>query len=142
MRNLSFRSEGAQDWIAQITTAVQDLCWMSEADAPFEVLHWTDISSDGVTPAAFLTYVQLPPETLVETISLDDFLATVTQPQPWHSAEEAQYIQQFEALRTVLVQTLTQIQVYRCGTVEVEIYVVGQGPDLSWLALHTTAVET
>jgi hypothetical protein len=142
MMNPSFRGEGAEDWIAQIAAAVQDLSWMSETDAPFDVLHWTDISPDGVTPEAVLTHAQLPLETPIETISLDDFLDPVTQPQPWHSEEEAQRTQQFEALRTQLAQTLTQIQVYRCGTVEIEIYVVGQGPDSSWLALHTTAVET
>jgi hypothetical protein len=32
--------------------------------------------------------------------------------------------------------------VYRCGTTELEIYIVGQTQDLNWLALHTTAVET
>jgi Nuclease A inhibitor-like protein len=142
MINPSLRGEGTQDWIAQIATAVQDLCWMSETDAPFEVLHWSDISPDGVTPEALLTHAQLPPETPLETISLDDFFAPVIQSQPWHSEQEVQSIQQFEALRMLLMQTLTQIQVYRCGTVEIEIYVVGQGQDSSWLALHTTAVET
>jgi Nuclease A inhibitor-like protein len=142
MTNPSVGDEGAEDWIAQITTAVRGLTWMSETDAPFDVLHWTDIPPDGLTPEALLVHAQLPPETSIETISLDDFLDPVTQPQPWHSEEEAQSIAQFQALRTLLAQTLTQIQVYRCGTVEIEIYVVGQGRDLSWLALHTTAVET
>jgi Nuclease A inhibitor-like protein len=142
MMNPSVKGEGAEDWIAQITTAVEDLCWMSETDAPFDVLHWIDISPDGLTPKALLTHAQLPPDTPIEAISLDEFLASVIQPQPWHSEEEASSVEQFQALRTLLTQTLTQIQVYRCGTVEVEIYVVGQGQDLSWLVLHTSAVET
>jgi Nuclease A inhibitor-like protein len=142
MMNQSSRDEGAEDWIQPIATAVQDLSWMSETDAPFDVLHWRDISPDGVTPEAVLTHAQLPSETSIETISLDDFLAPVTQSQPWHLEEEIQSVKQFQALRILLKQTLIQIQVFRCGSVEIEIYVVGQGPDLTWLALHTTGVET
>jgi Nuclease A inhibitor-like protein len=142
MMNPSLKGESTEDWIAQIATAVQNLFWMSETEAPFDVLHWSDISPDGLTPDALLTRAQLPPETPIESLSLNDFLAPVIQSQPWHSEQEAQSIEQLEVLRTLLVQTLTQIQVYRCGIVEIEIYVVGQGPDSSWLALHTTAVET
>jgi hypothetical protein len=134
--------ENAEDWVGQISTAVQGLSWMSETDAPFDVQCWTEIVPDGLTPEAVLTHAQLPPDTPIEAISLDNFLAPAIQPQPWHSEEEVQSVEQFQTLRTLLVQTLTQIQVYRCGTVEIEIYVMGQGPDLTWLALHTTAVET
>jgi Nuclease A inhibitor-like protein len=66
----------------------------------------------------------------------------VIEPQPWHSEEETYIAQQFQALQTLLVQTLTHIQVYRCGTAELEIYVVGQTQESDWLILHTTAVET
>jgi hypothetical protein len=142
MMDSSLGVENAEDWVGQISTAVQGLGWMSETDAPFDVQCWTEISPDGLTPEAVLTHAQLPTDTPIEAISLDDFLAPAIQPQPWHSEEEAWIVEQFQALRTLLAQTLTQIQVYRCGTVEIEIYVVGQGPDLTWLALHTTAVET
>jgi hypothetical protein len=148
MMNPSFRGEGAEDWIAQIAAAVEELCWMSETDAPFDVLHWTDVSPDEVTPAGDLTpaqvlnRAQLPLDTPVEVISLCAFLAPVTQRHSWHTDEDARGVEQFLALQTLLKQTLTQLQVYRCGTTELEIYVVGQSHDSNWLALHTNAVET
>jgi gamma-glutamyl-gamma-aminobutyrate hydrolase PuuD len=142
MMDPSLGVENAEDWVEQISTAVQGLSWMSETDAPFDVQCWTEIAPDGLTPEAVLAYAQLPPDTLIEAISLDDFLAPAIQAQPWHFEEEVQNVEQFQALRTLLGQTLTQIQVYRCGTVEIEIYMVGQGPDSTWIALHTSAVET
>lgn len=135
----SFNAEAV---IQQITEAVAGLSWMSETDAPFEVLHWTDIAPEDLTPQQVLHQAQLPLETPVEVMELEAFLAPVVQSQPWHSAEEARRAKQFQALQALLEQLLTCIQVYRCGTVEQAIYVVGQGQDSSWLVLHTTAVET
>jgi Nuclease A inhibitor-like protein len=148
MMKPSLGSEGAEDWIAKIATAVQNLFWMSETDAPFEVLHWSDISPNDLTPAgdlnpAHVLYrAQLLSDTPVEVISLRAFLAPVTQHQSWHTDEDAHAVERFLALQILLGQTLTQIQVYRCGTTEVEIYVVGKAYDSDWLALHTSAVET
>ena len=142
MPNPSPRAEDSEPLIQQMTAAVAGLNWMSETDAPFEVLCWTEISQDGLTVEQVIAQAQLPPETPIEFISLDDFLDPVTQPQPWHREEDAQQFEQFQDLRRLLEQTLTQIRVYRCGMGELDIYVVGQAQDLGWLVLHTTAVET
>jgi hypothetical protein len=135
-------AEAPEDLIAQITTAVAGLFWVSETDAPFEVLHWSDIAQDRLTAAEVLCRAQLPDETPVEVITLDDLLAPVTQSQPWHTQEDIDVVEQFQSLQTLLENVLTQIQVYRCGTVELDIYVVGHTQALGWLALRTTAVET
>ena len=142
MPNPSPKAEDSEPLIQQMTTAVAGLNWMSETDAPFEVLCWTEISQAGLTVEQVISQAQLPPETPIEFISLDDFLDPVTQPQPWHREEDAQIVEQFQDLRRLLEQTLTQIRVYRCGMGELDIYVVGQAQDVGWLVLHTTAVET
>jgi Nuclease A inhibitor-like protein len=142
MTNPSPRAENSEPLTQQMTAAVAGLNWLSETDAPFEIGCWTDISQQGLTVDQVISQAQLPPETSVEVISLDDFLDPVTQPQPWHGEEDAQIVEQFQGLRVLLEQTLTQIRVYRCGMGELDIYVVGQTPDLGWLVLHTTAVET
>jgi Nuclease A inhibitor-like protein len=135
-------SQDPEALVEQLTTAVAGLIWMSETDAPFEVLHWVDIPQDELTPKQLLHQAQLPPQTPIETMTLDAFLAPVIEPQPWHTAEDAHIAQQFQALQALLTQTLTNLQVYRCGTTELEIYVVGQIQKSDWLLLHTTAVET
>jgi hypothetical protein len=135
-------SLNSEDLVQPFTAAVAGLSWMSETDDPFEVLYWTGIPSEQLTPQEVLHRAKLPPDTPVEGMTLEAFLAPATQGQPWHTDEEAQSAKQFQALQTLLEQTLTQLQVYRCGTVEREIYVVGQAQNLDWIVLHTTAVET
>lgn len=128
--------------VQKITQTVAELSWMSETDAPFEVLRWTGRDQHNLTPAQVLNQAQLPSQTPVEVMTLDDFLTPVIEPQPWHTEAEAYMAQQFQALQILLEQTLTKIQVYRCGTAELEIYIVGQIKESDWLVLYTTAVET
>jgi hypothetical protein len=142
MMDPSPNAEDSEDLIQQITAAMVELSWMSETDAPFDVMRWTDIPPSGLSREAVLNHARLSPEAPIEAISLGDFLAPVTQSQPWHTVEDAHRVKQFRGLQLLLEQTLTQLQVYRCGTVEIDIYVVGQAHDSRWLVLHTTAVET
>ena len=135
-------SQNPEALLEQVTTVVAGLMWMSETDAPFEVLHWVDIPQDEMMPEKVLRQAQLPQQTSIENMTLDDFLAPVIEPQPWHTEAETHIAKQFQALQALLVQTLTHIQVYRCGTAELDIYVVGQIQKSDWLVLHTTAVET
>ncbi|WP_404787935.1 nuclease A inhibitor family protein [Altericista sp. CCNU0014] len=135
-------SHNPEDLVQQMTAAVAGLSWTSETDAPFDVLLWTGMARDGPTAADVLHRAQLPPETPAEAIALESFLAPATEIQDWYGPDEIQMAERFQALQAFLEQTLTQIRVYRCGTIEREIYIVGQTQDLDWLALHTTAVET
>lgn len=141
MMNPSSRSP-EEDWVQQMTAAVAGLSWMSETDAPFDVRLWTGMTQDCLTQQDVLHQVQLPPDTPVEAIALETFLAPVTELHAWYTPDDIKMTEQFQALQTLLVQALTQIRVYRCGTTEVEIYIVGQTKDLNWLVLHTSAVET
>jgi Nuclease A inhibitor-like protein len=141
MRNPSSPSP-EEDWVRQLTAAVAGLSWMSETDAPFEVLLWTGIAQDDLAPEDVLRQAQLPPDTSIEAIALDAFFAPATEIQSWYTSDEIKIVEQFQALQRLLEQTLTQIKVYRCGTTELEIYIVGQTQDLHWSALRTFAVET
>jgi Nuclease A inhibitor-like protein len=135
-------SPNPEDLVEQVAAAVAALSWMSETDAPFEVLHWTGTTPDNLPPEQVCAQANLPLETPLETLALEEFLAPATQAQPWHTVEEASMTSQFQALQDLLEQHLTQIQVYRLGTTELEIYIVGQIQGSDWLVLHTTAVET
>lgn len=128
--------------VQKITEVVSELSWMSETDAPFEVLHWTAQDQQILTPQQVLNQAQLPLQTPVEVLTLDSFLTPVIEPQPWHTEADVRVTQQFQALQTLLEQMQNPIQVYRCGTTELEIYIVSQVQDSDWLVLHTTAVET
>jgi Nuclease A inhibitor-like protein len=126
--------------IQQIATAVTDLNWTSETDAPFGVMAWP-LSAATPSASQILEQAHLAPETSVETLDLNTFFEP-TQPQDWHSPEEQAIAKQFQALQSLLHQTLEDIQVFRCGDIEIDIYIVGRSQKGDWIVLHTKAVET
>jgi Nuclease A inhibitor-like protein len=125
----------------QIATAATGLNWPSETDAPFEVLLWPEPSAAQFSAKQVLEQAHLAPETPVETQDLDTFFEP-TLPQSWHSAEEQAIAKQFQALQALLHQSLEDIQVFRCGEIEIEIYIAGRCRRGNWIVLHTAAVET
>jgi hypothetical protein len=46
------------------------------------------------------------------------------------------------AIVSVLKQNLWQWQVYRVGSVEIDVYIIGVIPDGEWAGLYTKLVET
>jgi hypothetical protein len=157
--------------LALLQAAVADLCWISETDAPFAVALWppvVDHADNSVlnatpsapfperplaaapTPEQMRGLLQKPADCPVEALTVEALFAYAATPQSWHSAEEAAIVQRYQALIQLLNAQLTDLQAFRVGTVNVEIYVIGQvrcppgGHRLlgSWLYLHTQAVET
>jgi Nuclease A inhibitor-like protein len=125
--------------VQQLQSAVADLSWTSETDAPFDVSLWPGLDASPSTEQV-LQRAQLPPETPVEVLDLETFLAPVVR-SPYDGESQA-ISEQFQALQSTLIQTLQSIQVYSCGEIELEIYIVGRALSGSWIAIHTAAVET
>jgi Nuclease A inhibitor-like protein len=129
----------------QLAAAATNLNWVSETDAPFEVLLWPELSAttsgEKISAKQVLEQAHLPPETSVEIQDLETFFEPAL-PQSWHSAEEQAIAGQFRHLQALLHKTLKDIQVFRCGEIELEIYIVGRSSKGDWIALQTSAVET
>jgi Nuclease A inhibitor-like protein len=125
--------------IRQLETAVTDLVWTSEIDAPFDVALWAQ-SDVSPSPKQVLQQAQLPSETPVQQLKLEDFLAPVLQASDSLEFQEA--ANQFQILQDRLNRSLREIRVYRCSEIEIEIYILGQAPSGDWIMLHTAAVET
>lgn len=113
----------------------------SESDYPFTPFVWSGQAAVPLTPIRLLQLTGNPPDRNVETVELDYFLRNVAQPQEWHDDLQQATVKQFQALATTLKTTLTDLQVYRIGTVQVDVYIVGKvGADLVGLA--TKVIET
>jgi Nuclease A inhibitor-like protein len=127
--------------VQQIAAAVADLNWVSETDAPFDVMQWTEPSTTKLSAKQVLTQAHLPPDTPVESQDLNAFFEPAL-PQSWHTAEEKVIAEQFQTLQALLHQTLRDLEVFRCGKIEIDIYIVGRSQEDDWIVLHTAAVET
>jgi Nuclease A inhibitor-like protein len=90
----------------------------------------------------FATLTERSPDESVELVSVDDFFAAATQEEDWHDEEEREIVQRFQHLVSVLKQNLSNIQVYRVGSTDIDAYIVGVTPSGNWMGLSTQLVET
>ena len=125
---------------AQLKQATEGLLFFSETDAPFEVIHWP--AQGELTPPKLLQLTGHPPDAPVELRTVDDFFAIATQEEDWHDQEERETAKRFQNLVSVLKQNLSQLQVFRVGSINIEAYIVGVTPSGDWIGLSTKLVET
>jgi len=124
----------------QLKQASEGLFFLSETDAPFEVISWQ--TQEELTPAKLLQLTSHPPDAPVELRTVDEFFTIATQEEDWHDQEERETVQRFHNLVSVLKQNLSQLQVYRVGSVEIDAYIVGVTDGGGWAGLSTKLVET
>jgi hypothetical protein len=124
----------------QLKQASNGLLCLSESDAPFEVIHWP--TQGELTPAKLLQLTNHPPDAPLKMLAVDDFFARATQEEDWHDQEEREMVQRFQNLVSVLKQNLSQLQVFRVGSINIDVYIVGVTPSGNWTGLSTKLVET
>ncbi len=127
----------AKEIIDRLATLSKDLLFPSESEYPLEPFTW---ESATLTPETILTRSLKPSDTPIESTNLEDFFAQVTADQDWYEEEDRAIAQRFRDLQAAIA-TLENVQVFKVGTVEIDVYIVGAiGPDL--VGLKTTVIET
>ncbi len=125
--------------IDRLKQATADLVWTSESDYPFEVVQWHPDTE--LTPPALVKDLQ-PADRPIETIALTDFFAPALQTEDWYSKEELATVDRYQKLLSTIASNLSDVQVFRVGEVEVEVYIVGKTTDSDLVGLKTQVVET
>ncbi|MEG4582319.1 nuclease A inhibitor family protein [Microcoleus sp. MON1_C5] len=125
----------------QLKQASEGLVFLSETDAPFDIISWQ--TQGELTPAKLLQLTEDSPDAPVELGTVDDFFAIATQEEDWHDEEERETVKRFQNLVSVLKQNLSQLQVYRVGNTNIDAYIVGvTDGGGEWAGLSTKLVET
>jgi hypothetical protein len=115
----------------------EGLLFPSESEYPLEPFTW---ESATLTPETILTRSLKPADTAIESISLEDFFAPVVTDEDWFEDEDRATAQRFRDLQAAIA-TLENVQVFRLGKIEIDVYIVGEiGPDL--VGLKTQVIET
>jgi len=115
----------------------EGLLFISESEYPLEQFLW---QAADLTTETILTRAGKPVDTSIEEITLDDFFAPVATEEDWHDDEDRKNVQRFQELVKAL-SALENIQVFKLGKVEIDVYIVGAiGKDL--VGLKTTVIET
>jgi hypothetical protein len=128
-----------QDQINQLTELTKDLFYMSETDAAWQV---HPLKADEPVMEQLVTIANMPPAVEIEIRAWESFLQHATTVQDWMSDDEKTTVARYQALKDYVNATLTDVQVYRLGAVELSVFVVGTTADCDLIALATQAVET
>ncbi|MFN6565199.1 MAG: nuclease A inhibitor family protein [Nostoc sp. ChiSLP01] len=125
----------------QLRTAANGLLMMSESEYPFEVFLWSGVATP-TTPQKVIQKTNHPQDTPIKIVGVDDFFQVATIEEDWHEEEEKATVKRFQTLVQTLKENLSNLQVYRLGTKEIDVYVIGQTPSGDSIGLSTKVVET
>ncbi|MBE9053418.1 nuclease A inhibitor family protein [Nostocales cyanobacterium LEGE 11386] len=126
----------------KLKQASDGLLMMSESEYPFEVFLWSNQAQEPLTNQKLLQLTGHPPETLVEEVDLDYFFRNCAEEKEWHDEIQKQDVQKFQTLVTTLKDNLTDIKVYRLGTIEIDVYIVGKTLSGDLAGFFTKVIET
>lgn len=121
-----------------LTQASQGLLMPSESEYPFEVFVWENVE---LTPQKILELTNYPPGTFIEQVELDYFFRNVATEKDWHDNIQKENVAKFQNLVQVVKDNLAELRVYRIGTIEVNVYIVGKTND-GVAGLATKVIET
>lgn len=118
-----------------------DLLMMSESDYPFEVVFWTG-PVDSLTTQKLLQLTNHPQDSQVEEVDLDYLFRNCAYEKEWHDEQQKQNVKKFQNLVQTLKNNLNEIKVYRIGTINIDVYILGKTPSGDLAGLSTKVVET
>lgn len=128
-----------QDLLPELKAACDNLLWRSETDYPFEV---AVLPGEHQRPSVDSLLSAYPAHTPVSVVSLDDFFGQATVERAWFDSRELTLVERYRNLRDLLETTLENLQVYRIGSVEMDVYLLGNTEDDQVIGVKTKVVET
>jgi hypothetical protein len=119
--------------------ATRGLSHLSESDYPYEVFDW---GRSEPTPEFLRGLDGQDADAEVETRAPADFFRVTTlEPGP-KGAGEPPVSDRIQTLVRLLEENLSDLKVYRVGTINIPVYVAGRSASGSWLGISTRVVET
>lgn len=116
--------------------ATAGLMMNSESEYPFTVFTWELMSLNETT---ILEKTGL--KGTVNIVKIDDFFRNSVTPQDWHENDEKATIKRFQNLVNMLKTNLTDLQVYKIGSKEIDVYILGTTNN-NIIGLATKVIET
>jgi Nuclease A inhibitor-like protein len=128
--------------IAQkLTEATDGLLFSSEGEYPFSPIVWRGQAKEDFSSADLLAISVHPEGTPVQVTDVDTFFRRAVKEQDWHGETEKVNVKKFMQLVEHLKNNLENLQVFKVGEYELEVYVLGK-VDLDMVGLSTKVVQT
>jgi hypothetical protein len=129
-----------EELLKELEQAIKGLLFMSESDYPFEIVHWAGLTE--ITPQYLKSLKVDTADSSIETTSVDNFFRAATTEREGQRAEDAATVKRYQRLLEVLKNNLEDLRVYKIGTINIPVYIVGKGSSGDWIGLSTRVVET
>lgn len=110
---------------------------MSESDYPFEVIVW-----DQITPKFLRQQAGAAMNAPIGEQSVADFFSVAAGEQEWKGERELATAKKYLALIKLLNDNLSDVRVYRVGSINMPVYVVGRSASGKAIGVSTRVVET
>ena len=134
------KQQGEDLLLSELKEATKDLLFMSESDYPFEVIRWD--KTQEITPDFLRKKAGKDADDPIEERSVDEFFKQAASMQDWHGKEETATAQKYQSLVKLLKERLTDLNVYRVGSVNITVFIVGKDQGGDRVGLSTHVVET
>lgn len=118
--------------------ATNGLLMTSESEYPFKVVTW---KSPVLNVTTLLKNAGHPQGTLVKIVGVDDFFKSSVSEEDWHENKEKATVKKFQNLVKILKANLTNLKVYKIGSKEIQVYIVGNTSN-GIAGVSTTIIET
>jgi hypothetical protein len=118
------------------------LMMMSESEYPFEVISWANEGSEPITTKRILQLTNHPQDSLIEEVELEHLFRNSAFEREWHDELQKQEVVKFQTLLNALKDNLKEIKVYRVGSTNIDVYIIGKTSTDDLAGLSTKAIET
>ncbi len=125
--------------IDRLKQATTDLLWSSESDYPFEIVTW-ELGVE-LTPSDLFSNIY-DTDLAIESIPLTDLFEPVLTIEDWYEQAELEPIDRYTNLLDSINNNLSEVQVFRVGEVEIDIYIIGKTSTGDIVGLKTHSIET
>jgi Nuclease A inhibitor-like protein len=125
--------------IDRLKQATTDLLWSSESDYPFEIVTW-ELGVE-LNPTDLFSNIY-DTDLAIESITLTDLFEPVLKIEDWYEQAELAQVDRYTNLLDSIDTNLAEVQVFRVGEVEIDIYIIGKTPTGDIVGLKTLSVET
>lgn len=124
----------------QISELTSGLLYFSESEYPFELLDWNSQEPDQVRAKILSRHA---PDAALTELSTNDFFQKIIRNMN-NGGDEAMVAvgARYKTLFDFISANTSSSSVWRCGKIEIGIYIVMITKDGHSLALHTTSIET
>jgi putative acetyltransferase len=118
------------------------LQWASEADYPLALCAWEYPVSAPLTKGQLLTLTGHISNAPIQEVDFLTFFEPATRHQDWYGEAEDAIANQYRHLVQLLQTELSDLQVFKVGEQELDIYVIGHTRDQHLIGITTKAIET